>query len=133
MIDTIQLKSGDKIGVARSGGWSNHYSVQTIKSVSKTGQVTLENGDRFTKDGRMMGGSSFRSTWLVSVEEVESRIASDKVRHERNRKHRSVVELVDKTINGHKNGHGDFFGITVEERDAMIAAINSLDLRQAGE
>jgi hypothetical protein len=133
MIDTLQLKSGDKIGTSRSGNWSNTYSIQVVKSVSKTGQVTLENGDRFTKDGKLMGGSGFRSTYLVSVETVEKNIASETARRERNNRHAAAIELVEKTIRGHRNGHGDFFGVTIEERDAMIAAINGLDIKSENE
>lgn len=133
MIDTLQLKAGDKIGTSRSGSWSNHYSIQTVKSVSKTGQVTLENGDRYTKDGYLMGDSSIRSTRLVDVATIEKNIAQKNARRERNAKHRSVLELIEKTIHGHKNGFGDFFGITIEERDAMIAAINDLDIESNDE
>jgi len=133
MIDTLQLKAGQEVGVSRSGNWNNHYSIQMVKSVSKTGQVTLENGDRFTKDGRLMGGSGFRSIYLVPVETVHSNLASEKARRERNNRHAAAIDLVEKTIRGHRNGHGDYFGITVEERDAMLTAINSLDLKSESE
>ena len=128
-LDQKQLVAGDEVGVSRYGSWSNHYSVQTVKSVSKTGQVTLENGDRFTANGSLMGGSSFRPTTLIPAFVAKERIAQEAERKERNVKHAAVLYLVEKTIKEHRNGHGDFFGITVEERDAMIAAINTLTIR----
>lgn len=127
-IDTTQVKPGDRVGVARAGSWSNRYYVHTVKQVTKTGQVTIDNGDRFTSSGRLMGGSSVRSTWLISVEDAEAKIATEQSRKEMNQRCTRVVDLVTRTINSHKNGFGDYFGVTAEERDAMIAAISGLPI-----
>lgn len=123
------LNIGDRVGVQHCGSWSSRYTTHTVKNITKTGQVTIENGDRFTNHGELIGGSKYHGTYLRSIEDTEAALKSEETRRERNIKHNNAIEIVTGNIRQHKNGHGDYFPVTVAERDMMIAAIMALEVK----
>ena len=125
-LDQTQLVTGDRVGIQRCGSWKSRYSLTTVKSVTNTGMVTVENGDRFTKDGRLVGGSKYHGTYLVPAVQAEDAIEADRKSHETNAKWNGLESELAAIVRNHKNGYGDVSPITQEEKDRLIALINAM-------
>lgn len=69
--DAKNLKVGDTVAI-RSGSVYNSVQASKVIRISPTGQITLKNGLRFTKDGRLMGTSSL---WGSCLEQFTDKVA----------------------------------------------------------
>lgn len=123
-MSTIQV--GSKVGIACSGSWTTRYSFGVVRAIHKNGNVILENGDKYNKYGDQIGGSKYHTPMLVSVEVAEANIASQNAQRERDAKLKALEEKITSVTRGHKNGYGNFFGITEEEKNELITMLNGL-------
>lgn len=119
----LSFSAGDKIGVRHSGGhYGPRYSVRKITSVSKTGQITLEttgpSPDRFTKEGKMMGSSSWNSTYLCPLHVAEAAISS---KTEENKRANRI-----KTLSDAVGSISDKAPISEEKKAELIALVAAL-------
>jgi len=67
-IDGVELREGDEAAIRNSYGSSEEYKFVRIKRITPTGQIVAMAGMveyRFNAEGREMGGTGFRSRWLV--------------------------------------------------------------------
>lgn len=72
--DLATAKVGDEVIVARNNRWDSNWSIFCckVKSVSaKRGDVTFNKGDRYTKGGTIIGGSSYSMTYTVFLQNVD--------------------------------------------------------------
>jgi hypothetical protein len=58
-LDTTSLKPGDEVAVKTDRYGRITYTISRVKSVSPTGQVTLDNGERSRPNGIGMGERPF--------------------------------------------------------------------------
>lgn len=123
-LDQTQLVAGDQVGVRHCGTWQDTYQVKTVKSVSKTGQVVLESGERFTADGRLMGSQS--RTYLVPAIEAEDAIKSKIEGRERLARIAAAEAEFASLIRNHKNGMGHVSPISTEDKQKLIDLINAM-------
>ena len=82
MITAADLKVGDKVGVC-SGGWEHRAELKTVARRTAT-QVILDDHSRWTLRGKRVGeASSYHGSWLITVEDANELIASQRVKDER--------------------------------------------------
>jgi hypothetical protein len=125
-IDTHTLNPGDAVGVQHHGSYESRYSIKEVKSVSKTGQVTLTNGDRFTRDGKLMGGSQWHGTYLIPVSEAQSFINFKEKSRAIQVRVQTLQNIVEKVLRDHRNGRGDYSEFSPESKQLLIDAVNNL-------
>lgn len=72
--DLATAKVGDEVIVARNNRWDKYWYVFCckVKSVSsKRGEVTFSNGDRYKKNGTIIGSASYSRTYTVFLQNVD--------------------------------------------------------------
>lgn len=100
MWNTEGLKVGDEVGIGHRG---RDYEFSKIAKVTASGQVTLENGMRFTAAAKEIGRSSSRyGAYLVEVEKAKSFQASIDKEKELSRRKYEAIRTIEGFINRHQ-------------------------------
>lgn len=120
-LDVNSLKVGDEIGFARFHGFGTMLTggIATIISINGHRHITLSNGRVFDKRGNERVDYGSR---LYTIAYIERHRAAETQRRELNETYRRLANLLD----GQKTGGGDFTGLTVDIKDAVIALVKRL-------
>jgi hypothetical protein len=98
--------------------------------VTPTGEVVLEDGQRFNQFGREMGNDNYdnyHNAHLTTAADVEARNASQTAQTEKNRRFREAQAEIIAEMQGCKDEFGDYVGeLTAERKAALVAIINAL-------
>lgn len=117
---------GMRVGL--SGRYDHQDGFGVIAKITPSGQIVLEDGRRFDKNGRTIGSglTSFSRTIIVSAEEMDSRIARRAAQREKNARCHAFETRAAELIRGHTNGLREFSGLSDDEKAELIALINAL-------
>ena len=101
------------------------FDFSTVTKVTKTGQITLANGERYNKDGREMksGRSPYpnRRLWDDGVQSAVNRIVSQYAYHNQQRKIKAILDA----IAGQRCGNGTAH-VSPELKAQLAAIVESL-------
>lgn len=95
---------GDRIRIFSSGSWSQSYTTATVKTISASGQMTVDhNGTtrRFTASGREFGKNQngYRGgPWIMGKVEAEERARGIREEAQRNELKRDTRAALDALI-----------------------------------
>lgn len=94
MLDTSNLKVGDKVGV---GGCGEMAPIKTVARRTAT-QVILDDGSRWNQRGRKVGNAGYSREWLLTEQEAQERNADAEKRRKYNELVREVREIALRSI-----------------------------------
>jgi hypothetical protein len=60
LMDILDVKQGDRVASYYGRVYGDRYTLRTVARVTGGGQIVLDNGDRFTPDGRGIGPLRYR-------------------------------------------------------------------------
>jgi hypothetical protein len=55
LMDILDVKQGDRVTSYYGRVYGDHYTLHIVARVTDSGQIVLDNGDRYTPDGRGIG------------------------------------------------------------------------------
>lgn len=104
------LKVGDIVGVTQRYGYLPE--LKQVARRTKT-QVVLQDGSKFNKYGRSVGGDAWSRRWLMTADEAKERRAETERKAKRNNAIRKLREF-------------NYAALTDEKIEALLAHVESL-------
>jgi len=130
----LNLNIGDRVGMIRTSSHGDlvKHAFHVVARKTPSGQVVLDNGFRFNDRGQQQVTGSVAKMFahiITPATQLEERLASDDARRQQTNDARAFRAFACSVIDNHSNCHGDFFGMTADEKAKLLELLNAVAVK----